>query len=99
MEELKGGVGNKIKDVKEYWWCKEHRSGKGQWVFLKPEDPRKWISTSSISGGSNNPPNKGYRNKKLTLTKEFKDGLLATKDESDVQSLLYQFNINVHVND
>ena len=31
---------------------------------------------------------------KLTLTKDFKAGLMYIKDESDVQAFLSQFNLN-----
>ena len=54
---------------------------------------------SSISGGITKPSSKGYSNKKLTLTKEFKDVLLAIKDQSDAQAFLYQFNINAQGNE
>ena len=30
LEEPKGGVENKTKDKRRYWWCKEHSSGKCQ---------------------------------------------------------------------
>ena len=54
MEDPKGGGGNKTKHRKEYWWCNEHRAGKGQWVFHKPEHHGNWTSTSSNSGGCTN---------------------------------------------
>ena len=89
MEEPKGGVGNKTKDKEEYWWCKEHRSVKGQWFRHKPEDNEKRASKYSRSGGITNTPSKGDSNKKTTHTTEFKAGLLETKDQRDVKLLLY----------
>ena len=48
----KGGVVNRYKDGKEYWWCKEQNFGKGKWVHHKTEDHRKWTRNLSKSGGS-----------------------------------------------
>ena len=98
-EDPKGGVGNKTKDGKLYWWCKEHRAGKGRWVHHKPEDHGKRTSTSSSRRGTTKSPSKGDRNKNMTLTKDLKAGLMAIKDQSDVQSFLSQFNINARGNE
>ena len=93
LEYPKGGV-KKPKDGKEYWWCKEHRAVKGQWVRYNLEDHGNRTSTSSIIRGSNKPPIGSYSNKNLNLTKHFKDGLLSIKDQIDVRGFLSQFNIN-----
>ena len=88
LEDLKDGVGNKNKDVKEYWWCKEHFYGKVQWVGNKPEDHRRRTGTSSRGGGGNKTPSEGDSNKKLTRNKDFKFGLLSMKYQSNVQAFL-----------
>ena len=44
------------------------------------------------------PPSKVDSNKNLTLTKDFKSGLLAIKYQSDDQYFLFQFNINAQGN-
>ena len=87
-EEPKYGLGNKTKDGKEYWWCKEHRSGKGQWVCHKPEDLIKRAVTSSSSGGITKPTSKEEINKKLNLTKDFKAEIMTIKEQIGVQAFL-----------
>ena len=84
LEDPKFGVGNKTKDGKEYWWCKGHCSGKGQWIRHKTEDHEKRTSTSSSSGGSTNTPSEGDSNNKLTLTKDFRFEFTAIKYQIDV---------------
>ena len=96
LEDPKGGV--KKKDREEHWWCKAHRSGKVQWVRHNPEDHGKRTGTSPSGGGGTKPPGKGDINKKLTLSKDFKAGLLSIRYQNDVQDLLYQFNINAKRN-
>ena len=59
---------------------------------------RRETSTLSSSAGSNKPPSKGVRKNNMTLTKDFKAGLLAIKDQSYVQSFLFQFNIHYQGN-
>ena len=94
LEEPKGGVGNKNKDGKEYWWWKEQQYGKGRWVYHKPKDHGKRTGTPSSNGEGTKPSDKGDINKKLTLTKDFKAGLLYIKYKSDVHAFLSQLNIN-----
>ena len=88
MEESKGGMGNNTKNGKEYWWWKEHHAGKGQWFRHKPEYHGKWVRTSLGYGASTT------RNKNLTLTKDFKDVLLANKEQNYVQSFMSQFKLD-----
>ena len=85
---------NKTKDGNEYWWCKKQCSGKGQWVHRKPEDHRNRTGTSLSSVMITKLPSRGDSNTKLNLTKDYKAGLLATKDQIYVLYLPYQFNIN-----
>ena len=49
-------------------------------------------------GRGTNPPNKGDRNKKMTLTKDFKDGLMDIEVQIDVQASLSQLNIHAQGN-
>ena len=44
--------------------------------------------TSSSNGGSTKSSSERDRNKKLTLNKDFKAGLLTIKDQSNVQAFL-----------
>ena len=99
LEDRKYGMGNKTKDGKEYWLCKEHRSGKGNWVIHKPEDHMKWNGNSSIREGSTNPPNKGDNNMNPNPTKDLKEGLVAIKYQMNFQEFPYKFNINAQGND
>ena len=98
LKDTQGGAVKKIKDGKEYWWCKEHRAVKGKWFHHNTEDISKQTSTSSSSGGSTKPPSKEDRNKNMTLTKEFKAEFLDIKEKSDAQSFLFQLNINAQGN-
>ena len=51
IEETKQGARHKFNYNKEYWWCKEHRKGQGQWVGHIPEGHgnRTKTSTSNLS--------------------------------------------------
>ena len=59
-------------------------------VSTKSRNHRKWTSKSSSSGGITNTPIERDSNTKLNLTKDFKAGPLAIKDQSDVQAIIYQ---------
>ena len=74
LEYPKGVVIHKTSYGKEYWWCKENRTEKGQWFRHKPEYHINWSRISSVHGGSTNYSSKGYitkSNKNIALTKAF----------------------------
>ena len=90
--------GKKNKDGKEYWWCRGNRAGKGQWVCYKIEDHGNRTGTSPSGRGGTKPTGEVDINKKMNLTKYLKAGILSIKDQSSVQTFLYQFDINAKGN-
>ena len=92
LENTKEGGTHTSFDSKEYWWHKEHHFVKVQWISHNTEDHGKWTNTLLINGGSTNTVNK-----KMAVSKDFKVGLLAIKDQNDIKPLIWKFNLYTSV--